>query len=386
MNAAAADAAGVAAAPAARAWWRNVRFWVSLAAVVLLGAIVAGALADRPGRELDIGSAHKNGSKALAAVLESYGVHVRQTTELSTALDDGVASSVVVTSPDEYSAAQLTGLAAASARLVLVRPDSRAVGPFGPNPAAVLTGGGLLRPFCADRGAVAAGPTEWPPDTIRYAPGSSGLRPCYFTALLTAPQLAVLGSAEILRNDRLAGDGVAALDVNAITDSRRLRSVVWLLPGADAGGPGKPALWDLFPDGTRRVIWWLAVVGVLLVMWRARRLGGVVAEPLPIVVRAAELVQGHGRLYARAGARDRAAHALRAATTDRLARRLGLPRGAHATEVAAAVASLVGRPPGDVSALLTGPAPADDAGLVHLAGELDRLEAAVSGEPKGSSG
>ena len=187
-----------------------------------------------------------------------------------------------------------------------------------------------------------------------------------------------------MRNDNLDDDGVAALDVNAITDSRRVTSVVWLLPGADAGGPGKPSMWDLFPDGTLRVIWWAVAVGLLLMLWRARRLGGVVTEPLPVVVRAAELVEGHGRLYARAGARDRAAGALRHATTARIARRLGLPRGAGAVEVAAAIAPLVGRPPGDVAALLTGPPPADDAGLVQLAEELDRLEAAVSGERKGS--
>ena len=380
------DEVELAAAPTAPAWWRNVRLWVSLGVVVALGAIAVGAVVNQPGRALDINSADKNGSKALAVLLENYGAHVEQTSELSTALADGGRSTVVVTAPDEYSAAQLEDLGSAARRLVLVRPDSRAAAVFGPNLAPVLTAGGRLHPFCTDRGAVAAGPAEWPGDTTRYTPGGSGLQPCFDNALLTAPRLAVIGSADILRNDNLAGEGVAALDVNAITDSRRLTSVVWLLPGADAGGPGRPTLWDLFPDGTGRVIWWAVVVGLLLVLWRARRLGGVVNEPLPVVVRAAELVQGHGRLYARAGARDRAARALQAATTNRLARRLGLPRGVGPLEVAAAVAPLVGRPPGNVSALLTGPPPPDDAGLVRLAGELDRLEAAVSGERKGSAG
>jgi hypothetical protein len=379
-------AAEVAAPPNARAWWRNVRLWLALAVVLVLGVLAVGAVVDRPGRALDIGSAHKNGSKALAVLLQKYGVRIRQTTDVHAALAGAGASAVVVTAPDEYSTDQLDTLGRAAARLVLVRPDSQAAALFGPNLAPVITVGGLLHPFCADRGAVAAGPAEWPGDTVRYQPGSSGLQPCYFDALLTAPQLAVIGSADILRNDNLAERGVAALDVNAITDSRRLRSVTWLLPGADAGGPGRPSLWDLFPDGTGRVVWWTVVVGALLVLWRARRLGGVVTEPLPVVVRAAELVQGHGRLYARASARDRAAHALRAATTGRLARRLGMPRGVSADEVAAAVAPLVGRPPGEVSALLTGTPPVDDAGLVHLADELDRLEAAVSGERKGSPG
>jgi hypothetical protein len=268
---------------------------------------------------------------------------------------------------------------------VLVRPDSRAVARLGARPTPLLDVGGRLHPFCADAGAVAAGPADWPGDTIRYDPGTSGMQPCYFNALLTAPRLAVLGSADILRNDHLDDDGVAALDINAITDSRRVTSIVWLLPGADAGGPGAPSLWDLFPAGTERVIWWLVLVGALLVLWRMRRLGGIVPEPLPVVVRAAELVQGHGRLYARAGARDRAAHALRTSTTNRLVTRLGLPRGAGPAEVAVAVGPLVGRPPGEVLALLTGPPPADDAALVRLADDLDRLATAAGGEQKGSS-
>lgn len=384
MSAATLDAE-VAAAPNARASWRQVRLWVSLATVVALGAIAVGAVVNQPGRALDINSADHNGSKALGVLLENYGVHVEQTSALDTALADGTSSAVVVTAPDEYSATQLIDLREATRRLVLVRPGTHAAASFGPNLAPVLNVGGLLHPFCADRGAVAAGPAEWPDDTLRYTPGGSGLQPCYDNALLTAPRLAVIGSADILRNDNLDDDGVAALDVNAITDSRRVTSVVWLLPGADAGGPGKPSLWDLFPDGTVRVIWWAVAVGLLLVLWRARRLGGLVAEPLPVVVRAAELVEGHGRLYARAGARDRAALALRHATIERLARRLGLPRGAAALEVAATVAPLVDRPPGEVATLLTGVPPADDAGLVQLAGELDRLEAAASGERKGSS-
>ena len=375
----------VAAAPTVRVWWRNVRVWIALAIAVALGAVTVGALVDQPGRALDIGSAHKNGSKALATLLRQYGAHIEQTSELDTALADARGSAVVVTAPDEYSAAQLAELAQTSARLVLVRPDSRTAALFGPNLTPVLAAGGTLHPFCADRGAVAAGPAEWPDDTVRYTAGGSGLQPCYFNALLTAPKLAVIGSADILRNDHLGDDGVAALDINAITDSRRVPSVVWLLPGADASGPGKPSLWDLFPDGTGRVIWWVVVVAVLLVLWRARRLGGVVSEPLPVVVRAAELVEGHGRLYARAGARDRAAQALRRATTQRLVRRLGLPRGAAALDVATAAARYAHRPPGDVAALLTGPSPADDAGLVQLAGELDRLESAVMGARKGTA-
>jgi hypothetical protein len=371
-------------APIARPAWRAARLWLALAAVVALGALLVATLSDHPGRPLDIGSAHKNGSRAVARLLEQYGAHVSQTTDLGTALA-AADSAIVVTAPDEYSGAQLGRLTRAAARVVFARPGERAAAAIAPGLAPALVVGGLLHPFCADAGAVAAGPAQWPDDTVRYVPGASGTAPCYDNALLISPRLAVLGSADVLRNDRLADEGVAAMDVNVITDSRRLTSVVWLLPGTDAGGSGSGAVsvWDLFPEGTGRVFWWVVVVGALLVVWRARRLGAVVSEPLPVVVRAAELVEGHGRLYARAGARDRAAAALRSAAATRLAHRLGLPRGANDADIAAAAAPTLGRRAAEVNALLAGAPPADDAGLVRLAADLDELEAALGGERKG---
>lgn len=373
----------VTAAPIVAPWWRTARVWLVLAGVVALGALLVATVSSEPGRPLDIGSAHKNGSRALARLLEKYGAQVRQTTTLDVALDAPAGTTVVVTSPDDYSAAQLHALVAAPARVVFVRPGPSAARAIAPGLAPVLVVGGLLHPFCTDPGAVAAGPVVWPDNTVRYYPGESGAAPCFDNALLLSPGLAVFGSADVLRNDHLADQGVAALDVNGITDSRQLTAVVWLLPGADAGGSGPVSVWDLFPDGTFRVFWWALVVGALIVIWRARRLGGVVSEPLPVVVKAAELVQGHGRLYARAGARERAGDALRAATTARLVSWLGLPRSATGLDVAAAVAHVVDRPAAEVARVLTGPAPADDAELIRLAQALDELEAAVSGQRKG---
>lgn len=374
---------GVVAAPLARPLWRAGRVWVALAAVVAIGAVLVGTLADQPGRPLDIGSAHKNGSQALGRLLEQYGSTVVQTSSVDTALRAAGHSAVVVTAPDEYSAGQLGQLAHAAARLVLARPGIRAAGAVASGLTLAGTGAGIRHPFCADPGAVAAGPAIWPADTVRYLPGRSGAAPCYDGALVTSARLAVLGSADVLRNDQLATQGVAALAVNAITDSRRLSSVVWLLPGPDTAGPGPASVWDLFPSGAVRAFWWMVAVAALVVLWRARRLGAVISEPLPVVVHAAELVEGHGRLYARAGARDRAANALRAAAVHRLGQRLGLPHGIDAEAVAAAAARSAGRPVASVHALLTGPAPLDDGDLVRLANALDELEAAVGGGRKG---
>ena len=52
-------------------------------------------------------------------------------------------------------------------------------------------------------------------------------------------------------------------------------------------------------------------------------------------------------------------------------------RGAGDGAVVDAVAGRTGWPAGAVGALLAGPPPSDDAALVALAGELDRLRSAV---------
>ena len=118
----------------------------------------------------------------------------------------------------------------------------------------------------------------------------------------------------------------------------------------------------------------LAIAVLLLALWRARRLGPVVAEPLPVVVRAAEAVEGAGPALptgrcAGPGRRG-TAHGVRA----RLVPALGLPRRAEPTAVVAAVAARSSRPAAEVGALLYGAAPADDASLVRLADALDDLE------------
>ena len=63
---------------------------------------------------------------------------------------------------------------------------------------------------------------------------------------------------------------------------------------------------------------------LLVALWRGRRIGPLVAEELPVVVRASETVEGRGRLYRSRRARDRAAQALRTATLQRMLPRLGL--------------------------------------------------------------
>ena len=283
---------------------------------------------------------------------------------------------MLVTRPDDYSDAQLRRLRDGATRLVLVRPGTRAAAAVAPDVEPQPDEDAAGAPGCPDAGARAAGPVSLPSDTVPYSAGA-GFTRCYGGALVTSARVAVLGSAQLLQNRRLGDTGVAALDVNVLTGNGAVGSLVWLSAGPDAAGAGPASIGALFPAGVWRALWWLLAVAVLLALWRGRRLGAVVLEPLPVVVRAAEVVEGHGRLYQRAGARDRAAAALRSASTDRLRATLGLPRTADSAQVATAAARLTARSAGDVLDVLAGAAPLDDAALIALAVRLDELDAAV---------
>jgi hypothetical protein len=120
---------------------------------------------------------------------------------------------------------------------------------------------------------------------------------------------------------------------------------------------------------------------VVALLWRARRLGPVVREPLPVAVRSAETLLGRARLYRRARAADRAAATLRTATLRRLAARLAVPPAAGPEAVAVRVAAATGQDPQQVRQVLLGPAPADERALVRLADDLDHLERALPATP-----
>jgi hypothetical protein len=243
-------------------------------------------------------------------------------------------------------------------------------------------GAARVDPACPDADATAAGNAD-----IGDGEVFSGLAAgCYQTAggyaLATATGSAsddtvLVGSRTPFRNDRLADDGNAALALRLLG---KHPTVVWYLPdGADpdALASGHKSFTQVLPAGWRWGALTLVLAIGLLALWQARRLGPVVAERMPVAVRAAETVEGRARLYERGRVTDRAAGALREAARARLAARLGLPRMAAASDIAAAIAARGGPAAAETLRVLAGPVPGDDAGLVGLTSALDRLEAEV---------
>ncbi|WP_285742696.1 DUF4350 domain-containing protein [Lentzea sp. NBRC 105346] len=341
-----------ATSPDARRIW-SVAKGPTLVALVILASSLIVALLSAPGEggELDPRSATEQGTRALAKLLERQGVTVEFTETTPSTVDD---ATLLVTRPDLLAPEHLAALRPAD--LVLVAPTQWLP------PGAQVAGGSDVQdqqPGCA----WAARFGEATTGGVEYTGGDS----CYGGSVVRLGSVTLLGTGAPMMNKSLADKGNAAL---AMTVLGRHQKLVWYSPAVADPGQQR-SLIALLPDGWKFGLLQLIVAIVLLGLWRARRLGPVVAEPLPVVVRAAETVEGRARLYRRSRARGHAAALLRQASRDRIVAALGLPVDAPPAAVADEITT---RSRDEVLALLYGPEPGDDRALVRLADDLDALE------------
>ncbi|MGZ3115845.1 DUF4350 domain-containing protein [Streptomyces sp. H62] len=392
------------ASPTARQVWTRAR-GIALALVVLLAGAVAIAVVRSDARhgELDPRSADPYGSRAVAELLADRGVSTRVVTTLDEArAAAGPDTTLLVAVPDLLTGRQQTQLHAATegsgGRTLLVAPGGPAVERLAPGVTAdpALSFDSTLAPACALPAARRAGAADT--GGVRYSSDHIEAEACYpsrrLATLLRIPDTSakspqertpgdtvVLGAPDILYNDRLDEHGNASLALQLLGSRAHL---VWYLPSlTDATTPDdERSLFDLLPSGWLWGTLQLFVAAALAALWRARRLGPLVPENLPVAIRASETVEGRARLYRKANARDRAATALRSATRTRLAPLVGVPVAqAHAPEalLPALSAHLTGEHDGGqaLHTLLFGPPPGDDAALTALADQLDALEREV---------
>lgn len=358
-----------------------------LGAVLVVAALVVAAVltvvAQRPTSTVPLhpDNPHPGGARAAAEILTRQGVDVRLTrTTAATVAAAADGGTVLVTDASLVGAEQWTALRALRADLVVtgvayadLAALTDAVTPTGQG------GDGVRAARCADPDAQAAGAVSTGSGDVRaLAPGvvvcfPGGTDPQVGALAIVEDRgrrLAVLGNPRPLTNEALDEAGNAALVLRLLGRQDRL---VWYVPSLTELAEPSPAGSTLPPALPAVGAWALLVVAVAMV-WRGRRLGPVVVEPLPVVVRSAETTLGRARLYRRAGAQGHAADALRAGAAVRLARRLGVAPGARPAQLVAAVARAAGRPQADVATLLYGPSPTDHDALLALVRALDALE------------
>lgn len=370
--------------------WRTPALIV-LAVLVLAVAIAAFAPRSTAG-DLDPDSPAPAGSRALAQVLGEQGVQVTSTSRFAQVdeVAGGGDATVLVVGADLLEADLLDTLTSdlGGSDVVLVRPSPRVLEDLDLDLLAGAAGADdPVDPGCDVEAARVAGSTQWD-DAVAYqgVGGDDGdVAWCYPSADAESPngrllaldrdgtRVVVLGSTEPLVNEHVAETGNAAVGLHLLGGHRDL---VWwkvdpLDPALVDGGRAAPG--DLAPPWVPLVAVWLVLVAALAVLWRGRRFGPLVPEPLPVVVRSAETARGRAALYRESGARDRAATVLRAEAVRRLALRLGLSASAPAHEVVTAAAARSGPDAAAVRDLLAGPPPADDLALARLAEALDAL-------------
>ncbi|MEV5339872.1 DUF4350 domain-containing protein [Streptomyces sp. NPDC052676] len=382
--------------PTTRQVWTRARGLV-LALVLLLAAGVTIALirSDTRHGNLDPRSPDPQGSRAVAELLADRGVSTRVVTTLDEARAAAAPdTTLLVAVPDLLAPNRQdrlhNAIAESGGRTVLVAAGSASVERLAPgvtaDPATSLES--TLSPDCDLPAARRAGIADT--GGIRYTTTHLEADQCYpserLATLIRVPHpsgggdTVVLGAPDILHNEHLDEQGNASLALQLLGSRPHL---VWYLPSlsdASATEPGdEKTLFDLLPSGWLWGTLQLFIAAALAALWRARRLGPLVTEKLPVAIRASETVEGRARLYRKANARDRAAAALRSTTRTRLAPLAGIPVAqAHTPE--ALLPALSAHLHGDGQALhslLFGPPPSDDAALIALADHLDALEREV---------
>ncbi|OBK55700.1 DUF4350 domain-containing protein [Mycobacterium kubicae] len=364
--------------------WRAIL--LALAAITVVASLTTYLTAPRPGGTMDPESTSSSGAHALVTLLRDAGVEVVVANTVADVENAARPDTLLLVAQSQYltDTALLDRLAKAPGDLLLVDPTSRT--------RAALTPGlriGSADPFdsqpnCSLREATRAGPVSFGPSDTYEASRNIPVTSCYGGALVRyrdsgstgTRTVTVVGSSKFMTNGGLLQAGNAALAMNLAGDRPR---VIWFAPQRIEGEKSSAtSIFDLIPANVTWMVWQLWLVVILVALWKGRRVGPLVTEELPVVVRASETVEGRGRLYRSRRARDRAADALRTATLQRLVPRLGVGAGAAPPAVVATIAQRSGADPEFVRYHLFGPPPATDSDLLQLARALDDIERQVT--------
>ncbi|TFB71418.1 DUF4350 domain-containing protein [Cryobacterium glaciale] len=381
------------ATPTLRALLRRSSFWIlafaGIVIVAIVGVLVSGG-SHAAGRALAGDNAAPAGSMALAEVLRQQGVTVTLADSLVEVRDAvGPDSTVLLYDANGYlDGDQLAELAARAARTVVVAPDFLALQALAPTVGfGGVSAASSLQADCSLPAANRAEELLPGGDTLSIPQGGHPLLTGCFASstdtfslvqvenATTGGLVSLVPDARVFNNENVTGYGNAALALGLLGESD---SLVWYLPTlADLPRTGPPSLAELTPGWVSPVAVLLVLAAVAAAFWRGRRFGPLVAENLPVTVKASETMEGRARLYARSNARLRALDALRVGAVQRLARAVGLGRLAQLEEVIGTVAQITGSDPNEVRRVLVNANPHSDAQLMALSDALQALEQAA---------
>lgn len=382
-------------------WWLFVVLGVALLIVGGAVALALSAAANQVGKgnsqPFDPQNPGNGGTQALARVLAGHGVDVdivRNQRQLLAASRPTAATTVVVTDDgalNSYTAGILRERIRTAGRLILLSPRSSTLTalalPVSPGWTSEQ-GVPSVRASCATTGVDAGDVMSYSAAT--YTTTDSTATRCFtpptppyatpeanvivLKASSTTPEIVVAAGTQFTNQQitRLDNAGVGVRMLGAGSD------ILWYVPSSKDVAPSQSKRGT--PDIPRALgpLIALACVALLAAMlWRGRRFGKLVVEPLPAVVKAIETTQARGRLYHRARDIPRTAALLRDHTVRRLAKSLGLPARTDVAVVIDTAATASDVDPAAVRALLAGPLPDTDDQLLQFANDLSRIEEEV---------
>lgn len=384
---------------AAGAWKRwNWIFWVVVCGA---GFAIVSSLVRLP-RDvgpMSIYATNEPGASAVARVLENQGVEVTQVGSLEAGAQTiRPGDTLVIARYTYFTEAQLQSIFAYEGPIVWIEPGSGDLEFLDDSLSMSYFAEAGTAADCDSPAAQRAGSVSTPdgasiqlrdqPATIEacFTRSPSALEGDTFAdyVIVNRPgesPVHVIADSQIFTNGTVANAGNAALALNVTGTVDR---VVWYAGGYDS------SLFDVEQSEATEYIepqtpGWLAPLMaagaatiVVAMLWRGRRMGRLVSERLPVVVRSSETTRGRARLYRQSGARGHAAAAMRAAAISRMARRIGVSRTADHDTVVGALVPATQTDPAVLRELLYGPPPANSRQLIDLVKQLDELERKVS--------
>ncbi|MGM7697352.1 DUF4350 domain-containing protein [Microbacterium sp. A84] len=364
---------------------RSALGWIAIIVAVILFALFIGGISftspDSRGT-LDPESAKDSGALALAEIMRDQGAEitvVRTRAQARAAISDD--TTLVMADPFNLSDDAVTELIEPAGHTVFLSSASRLLRllDLGEN-APVAAGDFTARcevPELAKTGTI---------QPERFFTPAAGVTGCYVDDAGNAGLLvddrggirtALIEGSSLFSNEHLAENGNAALGLALLGQTD---NIVWYVPSfadTDIEAQGADTLAALTPDWVTPAILLLLLAGIVVVISRGQRFGPLVAETLPVTVRASETMHGRAHLTAKAADSAHAAESLRDGSLRRLAGRLGLTARSTPAEVADAASDRLRIPRGSLHQLLAGPLPANDAELIDTARRLAELETAV---------
>jgi hypothetical protein len=372
---------------------RGVVIGIAIGLVFVIVAVIVFAVTRPREREIDFlspTSGSPDGARAVVNVLRDQGVDVEPATTLAEvrAVDSDPAATTLLL----YDAYLVLGedqhreLLRLADRVVVLDAVDTELDVFAPG--VIYDSNGFGQTFRADCDLPAAQKAE----TVAGSPylydigeADNDVTGCFETGdglhavvdtRTSGADVTIVGISQVFTNSRILDAGNAAFALNLVGEHETL---IWYRPDLSELDSGEiPTAVGLTPPWVTPLILLVLLFGLAAAIWRGRRLGALVTERLPVVVRANETMEGRARLYERAGSREHALDSLRIGAISRLAKLSGLPRRATFDEVIDAVAALTGRSRDDLSALLVDRIPGSDGDLVELSDDLLLLEAELT--------